>query len=303
MFKHILVPLDGSNLAEAAIPVAAELSQKLGAEVTLLHVIEKNAPQEVHHQRHLTQEEDARKYLEGVAASKFAPGSVINFHVHSEEVSKVAASIVQHSDEFTPDLIILCAHGEGGIHDFVVGSIPQQVIAAALIPVLLLQPQEGDVTELQSIKMMVSALDGKSDHDASLEVAADLAEAIGASLHLVRVVPTLSTLKSKDAASGTLLPVTTNAILEMEEENAVEYLDQKLQWLHSRGIHASAEVERGDPAQEVVKSAINQKTDLIILGTHGKKGMGALWAGSVAPLIVSRTRLPILLVPVRRDDV
>lgn len=301
MFKHLLVPLDGSVLAEAALPLAAELSQKLGAEVTLLHVIEKNAPQEVHGQRHLTREEDAIAYLESVAKNKFLPGTPINFHVHTDEVSRVAASIVEHSGEFAPDLIILSAHGEGGIHDFVVGSIPQQVIAGASIPVLLLQPQEGETLEPHEIKMVVSALDGKPDHDMSLNVAASLAKAIGADLHLVRVVPTLSTLKAREAASGTLLPVTTNAILEIEEETAVEYMDEKLSELKSMGILASAEVERGDPAQEVVKSASSQKADMIVLGTHGKKGMDALWAGSVAPLIVNRTHLPILLVPVRRD--
>lgn len=301
MFKHLLVPLDGSILAEAALPLAAELSQKLGAEVTLLHVIEKNAPQEVHGQRHLTHEEDARAYLENVAASKFAPGTKISFHVHTDEVSRVAASIVEHSGEFAPDLIILSAHGEGGIHDFMVGSIPQQVIAGAPIPVLLLQPQENEVMEPHEIRKVVSALDGKADHDASLDVAAALSKALGADLHLVRVVPTLATLKAREAASGTLLPATTSAILEIEEESAVDYLDEKLNLLKTMGILASAEVERGDPAQEVVKSATNQKADMIVLGTHGKKGMDALWAGSVAPLIVNRTHLPILLVPVRRD--
>jgi nucleotide-binding universal stress UspA family protein len=301
MFKHILVPLDGSTLAEAAIPVAAELSQKLGAEITLLHVIEKNAPQVIHGQRHLTNEEEAKAYLKDVAESKFAAAIEVNIHVHTDEVSRVAASIVQHSGEFTPDLIILCAHGEGGIHDFVVGSIPQQVIASGVIPVLLLQPQEDETIEPYALKMVVSALDGNPNHDSSLDVAADLANAMGADLHLVRVVPTLSTLKAREAAAGTLLPATTNAILEMEEEEAVNYLDEKLKQLYTRGILASAEVERGDPAQEVVKSATNQKADLIVLGTHGKKGMDALWAGSVAPLIVDRTHLPILLVPVRRD--
>lgn len=300
MFKQLLVPLDGSMLAEAAIPVAAELSRKLQAEVTLLHVIEKNAPEEVHGQRHLTQEEDAKAYLESIAKTKFASSTRVTFHVHTEEVSQVAHSIVEHSGEFAPDLIILCAHGEGGIHDFVLGSIPQQVIAAGSIPVLLLQPEEGDEIWTGSFERLLVALDGEPEHDASLNIASELAQEIGAGLHLVRVVPTLSTLKAEDAATGTLLPVTTNAILDLGEDEAVDYLDSKLDFLKAKGIKASAEVERGDPAQEVVKSATDQNVDMIILGTHGKKGMGALWAGSVAPLIVARTHLPVLLIPVRR---
>ncbi len=54
MFKHILVPLDGSKLAEAALPAAVSLAETLHAPVTLLHVIEQDAPEEVHRDRHLT---------------------------------------------------------------------------------------------------------------------------------------------------------------------------------------------------------------------------------------------------------
>ena len=53
MFKHILVPLDGSMLAQAALPAAAYLSGKFNASVTLVHIIEKNAPREIHGQPHL----------------------------------------------------------------------------------------------------------------------------------------------------------------------------------------------------------------------------------------------------------
>ena len=58
MFKHILVPLDGSKLAEAAIPASISLAQKLNAPVTLLHILEKDAPQEVHKDHHITQAEE-----------------------------------------------------------------------------------------------------------------------------------------------------------------------------------------------------------------------------------------------------
>jgi len=88
----------------------------------------------------------------------------------------------------------------------------------------------------------------------------------------------------------------------MEEEEAVKLPGRKAKAaLHQGNSRQRVRWNGGDPAQEVVKSATNQKADLIVLGTHGKKGMDALWAGSVAPLIVDRTHLPILLVPVRRD--
>lgn len=298
MFTHILVPLDGSGLAEAAIPPAVALSRTLGSQVTLLHIIEKNAPQTIHGQKHLTTEDDAREYLRGIIKKYFDPNTKTSIHVHTDEVSRVAGSIVAHSEEFKPDLIILCVHGAGGLHNFVVGSIPQQVIAAGSVPVLLLQPErDQDYQDIHFDRFLV-ALDGVPEHEYSLVVASELAQKTGARLHLIRIVPTLSTLSGEDAASGTLLPATTNAMLEIAEEEACEYLEERLHGILDLGIEATAEVKRGDPAVEVVKSAVDQKADLILLGTHGKKGMGALWAGSVAPQIVSRSRLPILLVPV-----
>ncbi len=298
MFEHILVPLDGSGLAEAAIPPAMVLSAKLGSQVTLLHIIEKNAPQEIHGQKHLTSEEDACQYLNFIAEQHFGGQINVSTHVHTEEVSQVARSIVEHSLEFRPDLIILCAHGEGGLHDLVLGSIPQQVISAGSVPVMLLQPDAKTSYQNFKFERCLVALDGEEDHDYSLTVASKLAKATGAELDLVRIVPTLSTLSAEDAATGTLLPAATNAMLDIAEDEACEYLQEKLDNLAAQEITATAEVERGDPAIEVVKLAELKEADLIILGTHGKKGMSALWAGSVAPRIVSRTHLPILLVPV-----
>jgi nucleotide-binding universal stress UspA family protein len=141
MFKHILLPLDGSQMSETAVPVVAYLAEKLKAQVTLLHVIEKNAPEKIHGQKHLVSEDEACRYLAEIAEKDFPKGVKVHYHVHTDEVDRVSASIVQHSDEFDPDLIVMCAHGEGGLHDFVVGNIAQQIIAAGSVPVLLLQPR------------------------------------------------------------------------------------------------------------------------------------------------------------------
>jgi len=299
MFKHILLPLDGSQLAESALPVVAYLADKLKAQVTLLHIIEKNAPTSIHGQHHLTNEDEACQYLQNIAEKAFPPHLEVYRHVHTEEVSKVSQSIVQHSDELDPDLIVMCAHGEGGLRDFVVGSIAQQVIASGTIPVLLLQPEK-DAAEFSSFERILVALDGNPEHEAGYALTTDLAAELGAAVHLIQVVPTLSTLNVKHSATGTLLPTTTAALLEIDEDNAREYLEEKITGLLKAGVSVSAEVERGDPARQVVQSADTQNSQLIVLGTHGKSGMNAFWAGSVAPRIVEQTHRPILLVPVER---
>jgi nucleotide-binding universal stress UspA family protein len=300
MFKHILLPLDGSQLAETAIPVVAYLADKLKAQVTLLHVIEKNAPETVHGQKHLVNEEEACEYLAQIAEKHFPKDVEVYRHVHTDEVARVSASIVQHSDELDPDLIVMCAHGHEGLHDFVVGNIAQQVIAAGSVPVLLLQTRSGNDVQFTGFEHILIALDGNTAHESGYEVAIELAEELRASVHLIQVVPTLSTLNIKHTATGTLLPATTAALLEIDEDEAVEYLEEKIKALQEKKLNVSAEVKRGDPARQVVQSADANHSQLIVLGTHGKSGMNAFWTGSVAPKIVEQTQIPILLVPVRR---
>jgi nucleotide-binding universal stress UspA family protein len=140
MFKKILVPLDGSHLAEAALPAALSLSEKLNAQITLLHVIEQNAPEVVHNEPHLSRPEQADAYLENLAERSFPAKIKAKWHVHNTEVKNVTDSIVEHTDEFKPDLVIMCAHGRSGIRDMLFGRIAQQVVAKGSTPVLLLQP-------------------------------------------------------------------------------------------------------------------------------------------------------------------
>ncbi|MCX6055635.1 MAG: universal stress protein [Chloroflexi bacterium] len=300
MFEHILLPLDGSQLAETAIPYVVTLCKKLDSQVTLLHVIEKDAPVAIHGQSHLTNEKDAYEYLQKVARGEFGFSCRVICHVHSEQVSRVSSSIVDHSSEFQPDLIVLCAHGEGGMRDFMIGSIAQQVIADGKIPVLLIHPEHRPLDLSEGFSSLMVALDGEPDHDRSMDIAGELAMRFNSTIRFIRVVPTFFTLSGEQAALGSMLPGTTNAYLDIMEEEACEYLQEKLEVWRKKGINCAAEVQRGDPAQEVVKSALNSNANIIVLGTHGRSGLNAFWSGSVAPKIVAKTLIPVLLYPVRR---
>jgi len=141
MFRHILIPLDGSVLAESALPVAEYLSRVLSARITLVHVIEKDAVASIHGERHLTLHEEAEGYLDQIRQRAFPAGSPVALHVHESAVQDVAQGIVEHQDELAPDLIVMCSHGRGGLRDLLFGSIAQQVITAGRVPVLLVRPQ------------------------------------------------------------------------------------------------------------------------------------------------------------------
>jgi nucleotide-binding universal stress UspA family protein len=296
MFNHVLVPLDGSKLAEAALPPAASLAQTLGAPVTLMHLIEKGAPQAVHGNHHLTKADEAEGYLRTVAQTAFPKEVKVEWHVHMTEIENVAASIVQHAEELTPGLIVMCSHGRSGMRDYLFGSIAQQVIGQSDMPVLLLKPTTAQLQTFQ-IRKIFLPLDDESIHDESLSVAKPLAKAYQAGLYLLTVIPTLGTLSDGIAAAGTLLPATATAYLDIKEENAKEHLQEHLDELAQAGLDAEAEIARGDPAPTISEVAERVDADLIILSTHCKAGAAAFWARSVAPNVAKRTKIPLLLVP------
>ena len=294
MFKHILVPLDGSNLSEASLSPAAFLADRLGSPVTLLHVIEQDAPSEVHKERHLTNSEEAKAYLNDAAQRAFPPNVKVETHVHTAPVSDVARSIVEHATtEFQPDLIVTCTHGRSGVHDLLFGSIAQQIVAQGQTPLLLIKPG-GPRFKLD---LVLVPLDPDSMHDNSLPTSKSFAKNFNCELHLMSVIPTFLTLAGEQAASGNLMPATTQAFLDMKEENTKKDLQTHLDEFHKIGLKASAEVARGDPASTIVKTAEQSNADMMILTTHRKAGMGAFWARSVAPKVAQRTKTPLLLIP------
>lgn len=297
MFKHILVPLDGSHLAEAALAPAARIAGTLGTPVTLIHILERDAPREVHKDRHLTQADEAQVYLREVAASAFPSTVKVETHVHHATAADVAQSIVEHTrEEFAPDLIVMCTHGTSGVRGLLFGSIAQQVVAQGTTPLLLVRPTTAGTFQLKKICV---PLDSESVHDNGLPLSEELARAFDAELFLLSVIPTFGTLAGEQSATGNLLPVTTAALLEIQEENAREHFQEHLDVLRGAGLCASAEVARGDPASVIVKSAEKAGADLIVLSTHRRAGMGAFWARSVAPKVANRSSLPLLLIPLK----
>jgi nucleotide-binding universal stress UspA family protein len=299
MFKHILIPLDGSNLSEASLTPAAILAEKFKAPVTLLHVIEQDAPSEVHADRHLTEPDEALAYLEDIAKRAFPPKVKVTTHVHTAPVADVTRSIVEHvTTEFQTDLIVICTHGKSGIYDALFGNIAQQIAAQGKTPLLIVKP----VSPRFKLEKILLPLDPDSAHDYGFPFAESLTQAFKAELQLLSVIPTFATLAGEQAAAGNLMPVTAQAFLDMKEENARDHLQGHVEALRESGLLASAEIVRGDPASVIVKTAENTDMDLVILSTHRRKGIGAFWARSVASKVAQKTKLPLLLIPLSQNE-
>jgi nucleotide-binding universal stress UspA family protein len=298
MFKRMLVPLDGSTLAESALPVAANLAGRLGIPVTLLHVIERDAPRAVHGDRHLTDPAEAEAYLAEMSAGMLHSGQSVEWHVHDTGVGDVARSLVEHVAELNPDLIVMCTHGRGGPGQWLFGSIAQQVIGRGTTPVLVVPAGKAAHPPDFDLRQLLVPVDGLPDHAQGVPVAAGLARACEARLHLVWVVPTPGTMSGGWGAAGRLMPGTTRALLEHARQGAKEYLAIRAAELGAAGVAATVEVGRGDPVRVILQTSRRIAADLVVLGTHGKRGLDAFWAGSVAARVVNRSRVPLLLVPV-----
>jgi nucleotide-binding universal stress UspA family protein len=289
-------------MAEVSLPAAVSLAGTLGARVTLVHVIERGAPQDIHGERHLTSADEARAYLDDVAVRVFPAGISVERHVHGSGVSDVARSIAEHVGELGPDLIVMCTHGRGGLRGLMFGSIAQQVVGLGTTPVLLIPPGTTGASPAFSCNRVLVALDGNPDHEEGLEVAASLARIEGAELCLVMAVHTVKTLSGEQAATARLLPGATHALLDLAEKDAKEYLFRHVAALRAAGISATADVRRGDPVVGILGASERTGADLIVLATHGKTAMDAFWSRSATPNVTNRAVVPLLLVPVRDKE-
>ncbi len=297
MFKHIIIPLDGSRLAETVLPTAVQLARALGASVTLVHVIERNPPRQIHGETHLTLPAEAENYLDDVRRRYFPPEITVDQHVHTVAIADVAQSIVDHAHEFGSDLVAMCTHGKSGLKQWLFGNLAQKV-SAARIPVLLVRPGPGGVAPLSNGGPLLVPLDGSEVREVALPVAAALAKACSTCLKLLMVVPTPGTLSGAETSSRILLPATTKAMLDLVKEDAVHYIQSLAEQLQSDpAVHVSGHVIEGEVAQVISDAAQSLGVDWIVMGTSARAGMDAFWSGSVAPKVFNRIYRPLLLIP------
>ena len=149
MFKKILVPLDGSKMAEAALPLARELAESNGAEIILIHA---NAPTyfqyyspemmvaapDIEHDERV----EANTYMHRVLASMQDRG-IKATAVLKDDIT-AANAILDYADQNAVDLITMSTHGRSGIGRWLIGSVTDKVVHGAKVPVLLVRPDESE---------------------------------------------------------------------------------------------------------------------------------------------------------------
>jgi nucleotide-binding universal stress UspA family protein len=287
--RRILVPLDGSRLAESALRTAASVAQTMHAQVLLLHVLEQDPPPSVHGEPHLATARDAAEYLDRHAEVLRNEGIDVESHVHERAVRNVAAAVDQHTHELGADLIAMCAHGRANPRERLLGTIAERILRGGSIPILLRtvrQPQSAPFT----LQTLLVPLDFRHDVDAALDAARTFATAYGASITLLTVP------EDGSPAASRLLPGASALAREFDEVDAQEQIEALAARLRSERFDARALLAEDEPSEAIAAARESLPAELIVLVTDVHGGLASWYDPSTGQRLLAMPDLTLLLI-------
>jgi nucleotide-binding universal stress UspA family protein len=325
MLKRIMVPLDGSLLAESALGVAARIAHASDGTILLLQVIGSpgtitpyiyssdmaQSPQ-LEHDLIEMEQENAETYLGEIARLNMLAGIQIEPTIVS---GSAGMSILDTAKEEDVDLIVMSSHGETGFKRFVLGSVAQYVSRHSYVPVLVLQ-DDGSAPfsashdpsrPSRSITALV-ALDGSELAEASLEPAAYVVAALAAPVQGTLLLSTVANKQADRAKHGSEEFMRDEAkkyligIREHLQGSDIGKLKLVIEWSieESKDV-ANALIEAAESGKTIESSHEFTGCDLIAIATHGRGGLKRLMAGSVTEDVLGSTNLPMLIVRPRAE--
>ena len=277
MYKRILVPLDGSKLAEQVLPHVRSLATAFGLDLDLLstfgpsHTYSGPNPSSYPHQVEDNFRAQSLDYLHSIKSSMVDLGVPISCTVR---LGEPASWIVSEAERDPNTLIAMSTHGRSGMTRWVLGSVADKVLHGTMVPLLLLRSQDEEPpTKEASLASVIVPLDGSS-----------LAE---------QVLPHVVALAQAPRLSVTLVRVSSHH----EEAEARDYLLKVAGKLHQQGVSSLKEVVlNGHPATAIVDIARDIPNNLVTMTTHGHSGIGRWILGSVTDRIVRQSGSPVLVV-------
>jgi nucleotide-binding universal stress UspA family protein len=310
VFQRILVPLDGSELAEYALSIGARIARFSGASLTLLRVVNSlddvsylsrgsaimNLADVIERDR-----ADAEAYLKKIASRSDLEGIEVITHVVD---GNPAQSILYEARTYAIDLIIMCSHGDTGLKRWMFGSVSLHVARHSAVPVFMLRPgADGAVVLPQmtgQVRIMVP-LDGSTLAEEIITPAIALTKALSAprpgALHLASVVPffTAETADELDqvvkAAQEYLVAIEQQ--LQQREDTTNLTITSSVTVL-ADVAHALVELAETGKGMELIKDFVG--CGMVAMSTHGRSGIMHWMMGSVAERMLASTKLPMLIV-------
>ncbi len=294
MYEKILVPLDGSALAEVALPYAQELAGKLGSEVYLVYVNELPLdPYQHMHTFYLDKmvevtRQGAEKYHKKSGTREIQVKSAIL-------LGNPAEKIVEYGEKEGICLIIMATHGQSGITRWALGSVADKVVRATKCPIVLIRAKGArpDVREKGILNMVLVPLDGSKEGEAVLPYIGELVAKLKTEIILFQA---LSPGYQATSDEGYEYVTYTKQQMESDRAFARNYLEKVGARLKRKGVTVRSEVRFGNAAEEIIKFADEISADVVAMSTHGRSGVSRWVFGSVADRVLHEGNTPILLV-------
>ena len=297
--ERILVPLDGSDLSELALPYASFYGKLLKADVSLLHVITEGDQHDFVIERERISRintpagpiaTDAKQALEQHSAAYLAeqaePLRTQGLHVQTEVSFGVpAATIITAAEHGANTWIIMATHGRGSLGRWLVGSVAHKVLRKTTLPLLAVR---GPAPEPFALRRIMVPLDGSAQARDALVPALDLAHRAGAALVLLTVLPPRLALDP-----SIMPPVNERTLGELRERLLHEVDDLALE---SQGVPITTVASEGLVGDTVSREAERQDIDLIVMTTHASGGRHLSALGNVTDNVLHSTRVPILII-------
>jgi len=288
MLRTLLVPLDGSVLAERALPYASRLARAAGARLLLMRAT-------LAHPVEGIEEADARAAM--VERAEIELGSVAERLRHEGLIvepavyyAEAAEAILKAARERQADLIVMSTLGRTGLGRWIYGSVANRVLQRAEVPLVLVPASCERAWAAEGPRRILVPLDGSPLAEEALAPAQALAELGHADLLLARVVEPLAPIEPH---GGYLPPLHPD---ESELDAARQYLESVASPLRFGGRTVTVHVVQGSPAAQISAVARERQVDLIAMATHGRGGVARLVMGSVAAEVLRQASGPLLVV-------
>jgi nucleotide-binding universal stress UspA family protein len=295
----MLIPLDGSKLAENVLPYARVLAGALHLPIELLSVVERMDFARTAHAGHTRSLDPiieevvraSRQYLEGVARS-FTGIVVDNCLVEQGNPEEI---IIERAARDKGTLIGMATRGRSGIHRWLMGSVAEKVLRGAANPLLLVRGDEqGKSDGAATLKSIIVPLDGSKRAETVLPQAMELAKKLSLEIVLTRAyqIP----VYAYGGADAVYLPNVDALLTQLREETGA-YLEAKVNELRGNGIEKVSFIPLvGSGADEIIDLARKTPDNLIAMCTHGRSGVDRWVLGSVTEKVVRHSGDPVLVV-------
>ncbi|MFN2234389.1 MAG: universal stress protein [Anaerolineales bacterium] len=301
MFDPILVPLDGSQLAECVLPHAAAFARSFDAEITLLRILEKNqtgvSAQLFDLLNWQIQKTKATLYLEEIKA-RFMESNIQARAIVLEGL--VPEGITDCAQNEGMKLIILSSHGRHGMTQWGLSSITQKIILSAPTSVLIVRahPQNIPTDELAETPLyqrILVPLDGSQRAEHVLPIVMQLAHVYKPTIHLVHVVQTPEMARQMPPTQEDI--DLAKHVVARNREEAGHYLEQVKSRSYLQGIDVKTHLMTSDHTAASLHQVVEQEQiDMVTLSAHGYSGKHQWPYGSVASNFILYGKVSLLIV-------